>query len=99
METMILIGTRLHLPESRLSCMKLLTNAEALHPQELEGFYIGPSMHHNHCHKVYLPSTNSVCDAMILNWFPKVIPFPKVTTDDYLHQTVEDMLVLFSTHG
>ena len=31
---------------------------------------------------------------MTVEWFPKVIPFPKVTTDDYLQQTAEDMLVL-----
>ena len=53
-------------------------------PAGLEGFYIGPSMHHYRCHKIFIPSTNGVRDAMTVEWFPKVIPFPKVTTDDYL---------------
>ena len=31
-------------------------------------------------------------DAILLDWFPHKIPFPIVTTDDYLIQTAEDML-------
>ena len=31
-----------------------------------------------------------------MDWFPYQIPFPKVTTGDYLTQTAEDMLELIS---
>ena len=31
---------------------------------------------------------------MTVEWFPNIVPFPKISTDDYLRQTAEDMLVL-----
>ena len=31
---------------------------------------------------------------MSVDWFPHQIPFPKVTTDDYLTQTAKDMISL-----
>ena len=59
-------------------------------PHGLDEFYIGPSMHH----KVFISTTNGTRDALTVDWFPNIIPFPKISTDDYLRQTAEDMLVL-----
>ena len=35
-----------------------------------------------------------ICDAISVDWFPHQIPFPKLTTDDYLTQTAKNMLDL-----
>ena len=35
-----------------------------------------------------------IYNAISVEWFPHQIPFPKVTTDDYLTQTAKDMLDL-----
>ena len=58
------------------------------------GFYVGPSMEHYRCFKCYLPSTNKTRDSPTIEWFPTTIKFPKVTADEYLRQTAEDMLTL-----
>jgi hypothetical protein len=63
-------------------------------PHGVDGWYVGPSTEHYRCHKCYVPSTFGVRDALTIGWFPHNIPFPKVSTDDYLRQTATDMLSL-----
>ena len=63
-------------------------------PHEVDGCYIGPSIDHYRCYSCYIPSMAGTRDAISVDWFPHQIPFPKVTTDDYLTQTAEDMLDL-----
>ena len=63
-------------------------------PHGIDGWYIGPSLDHYRCYNCYIPSTAGTRDAISVDWFPHQIPFPKVTTDDYLTQTTEDMLAL-----
>jgi hypothetical protein len=64
-------------------------------PHGVEGWYVGPSTEHYRCHKCYIPSTFGVRDALTVDWFPHGdVPFPKVTTDEYLRQTATDMLTL-----
>jgi hypothetical protein len=63
-------------------------------PHGVDGWYVGPSTEHYRCHKCYIPSTFGVRDALTVDWFPHTVPFPKVTTDEYLHQTASDMLTL-----
>jgi hypothetical protein len=63
-------------------------------PHGIDGWYVGPSTEHYRCHKCYIPSTFRVRDALTIDWFPHAVPFPKVSTDDYLRQTATDMLTL-----
>jgi hypothetical protein len=60
----------------------------------LDAWYVGPSQEHYRCYKCYLPSTNGVRDVLTVDWFPHKVPFPKVTTDEYLRQAATDMLTL-----
>ena len=66
-------------------------------PHGVDGWYIGPSMNHYRCYNCFLPSSMSTRDALTVDWFPHSIPFPKVSTDDYLRQTADDMLHLLKT--
>jgi len=43
-----------------------------------------------------MPETSSVCDVDTLTFFLNVIPFPKTTTEDYLRQSVGDIISLMN---
>ena len=60
------------------------------------GWYIGLSLKHYRCFKVYFPDTFSECDVLKVDFFPQKIPFPATTNNDYLRQTAEDMLHLLN---
>jgi hypothetical protein len=63
-------------------------------PHGLDGWYVGPSTEHYRCHKCYISSTFGIRDCLTVDWFPHNVPFPKVTSDEYLRQTATDMLTL-----
>ena len=56
-----------------------------------EAWYIGPSPDHYRCYKCYMPETCRERDADTVEFFPQKIPFPQVTTDDYLRQAATDI--------
>ena len=58
------------------------------------GWYVGPSPEHYRCYKCYFPDTMRERDVLKVDFFPEKIPFPRVTPEDYLKQTAEDMLHL-----
>jgi hypothetical protein len=57
-----------------------------------EGWYVGPSMHHYRCVQCFMPTTSRVRDVDTVEFFPATIPFPAVTTEDYLKQAAGDIL-------
>jgi hypothetical protein len=57
-----------------------------------EGWYVGPSMEHYRCVKCYIPASGRERDVDTLQFFPKTIPFPEVSTEDYLTQAASDIL-------
>jgi hypothetical protein len=59
-----------------------------------EGWYVGPSMEHCRCVKCYLPTTSRERDVDTLQFFPKQIPFPTTSTEDYLKQAASDILAI-----
>jgi hypothetical protein len=63
-------------------------------PHGVDGWYVGPSIEHYRCHKCYIPSTFGVRNALTVDWFPHNVQFPKVTADEYIRQTANDMLTL-----
>jgi hypothetical protein len=54
-------------------------------------------MEHYRCVKCYFPSSGRERDVDTLEFFPKTIPFPKVTTDDYLRQAATDIISILTT--
>jgi hypothetical protein len=51
-------------------------------------------MEHYRCVKCYLPTTSRERDVDTLQFFPKKIPFPKTSTEDYLKQAASDILAI-----
>ena len=43
------------------------------------GWYIGPSLQHYRCYRVYFPDTMAEVDVLKVDFFPEKIPFPKIT--------------------
>ena len=80
-------GTRVLVHETTKQCATFA-------PHGVNGWYIGPSLDHYRCYNCYIPLTAGTHDAISLDWFPHQIPFPKVTTYDYLTQTAKDMLAI-----
>ena len=60
----------------------------------MEGWYIGPTLEHYCCVKIYLPKTHSTVIANTVKFIPTQIPFPYSNDARYLKQTVGDLLQL-----
>ena len=65
-------------------------------PHGTYGWYIGLSMEHYIYLQFSMPTTYSVRNMDTLTFFPASIPFPKMETEDYLWQSVRDILVILS---
>ena len=61
-----------------------------------EGWSIGPAMQHYRCIKCYFPITKSERNVDTVTFFPKSIPFPKVSADDFLKQAATDIINILS---
>ena len=81
-------------PVTRVLVHKTTEQRTSFAPHGVDGCYIVPSLDNYRCYNCYIPSTAGTRNAISVDWFPHQIPFPKVTTDDYLTQTAEDMLSL-----
>jgi hypothetical protein len=57
-----------------------------------EGWYVGPSTEHYQCIKCYMPATSRERDVDTVEFFPKKIPFPEISTEEYLKQAATDIL-------
>jgi hypothetical protein len=51
-------------------------------------------MEHYQCVKCYIPSTARGRDVDTKQFFPKKIPFPSISTEDYLKQAASDILAI-----
>ena len=59
-----------------------------------DAWYVGPAMEHYRCVSAYIPHTGQerICDTV--KFLPEKIPFPQVTTQDYLKNAAQEILEL-----
>ena len=57
---------------------------------------IGPSFDHYRCIKCFFPKTRSERDCDTITFIPHVVPFPRVTTEDFLKQAATDIIRILS---
>lgn len=62
----------------------------------VDGWYVGPSLHHYRCVRCFIPTTKAVRDADTVIFYPETIPFPKVSIEDHLRQASEDIVRILS---
>jgi len=79
-------------PETKLFLHEKPKNRGSCSPHGTERWYIGPSLERYRCVKSFLPNTYSERDCNTVDFFPKKIVFPSVSTDDYLHQRLKDIM-------
>jgi hypothetical protein len=51
-------------------------------PHAVEGWYLGPAMHHYRCYRVYVKETSAERIADTLAWFPKHVAMPVQSSRD-----------------
>ena len=57
-------------------------------------WYIGLSLEHYRTMKFYIPDPGSVCYTNTLQCIPATFKFPETTTEDYLRQSVGEIIAL-----
>jgi hypothetical protein len=57
----------------------------------INGWYIGPALEHYRCVDCYIPAMRI---ADMVAFIPTVVPIPSTSTEDYLRQSVEDIIAL-----
>ena len=60
----------------------------------MTGWYVGPTLEHYRCVKVYLPKTHATVIADTVKFIPSQVPFPYTDNDTFLKQTIGDLLAL-----
>ena len=64
------------------------------YPHGTDGCYIGPSMEHYRRVQCFMPDTSSLRNVDTLTFFPDAIPHPKMETEDYVQQSVGNILAI-----
>ena len=54
-------------------------------------------MDHYRCYQCFIPSTGGTMNADTVDFFPQAVPFPRVTTEQYLHQAAIDLLAILQS--
>ena len=53
----------------------------------VERWYIGPSVYHYRCLKIYIPLTRSEINSDTVTFISRYIPIPEANIDDHLRKT------------
>ena len=61
------------------------------------GWYVGPAMDHYRCVTCYFSRTRTTRICETVTFFPHNVPFPKVTTTDYLKQAADDIVTILTS--
>ena len=61
---------------------------------DTQGWYIGPSLDHYICMQCYMPATGIVRITDTFQYIPKAFAFPKTSIEDYLQQSIGDMILI-----
>ena len=54
-------------------------------------WYLGPSLKHYHCHKVWIPQTSSTRIANQVTWISRNLPMPTATAQDLIIASAKDL--------
>ena len=66
-------------------------NRSSWAPHAVQGWYIGPSLDHYRCHRVWVPSTRSERISQTLSWFPHHVTMPVPTNNDMILAAAKDL--------
>ena len=88
--------TLLAVPRTKVMIHDNPSQLSAFAPHGIDGFYVGPSLEHYRCYKVFVTATQTTRNSVTMEWFPSTIPYPKLTQDEYIRQTADNLLSVLS---
>ena len=65
-------------------------------PNGQDAWAIGPAPEHYRCIRCYFPKERSERNIKTATFYPNVIPYPKVDTNDFLKQATTDIIKLLT---
>lgn len=71
-------------------------NRASWDPNGKVGYYVGRASKHYRCMTCYNPQTRSEIVTDTLVFIPHTIPFPHITTDDFIRQAASDIITLLT---
>lgn len=60
-------------------------------PYSIDGWYIGPSLDHYRCHRVWIPETSSELIGQTVTWFPHNFKMPTPPATDIIISAAKDL--------
>ena len=66
--------TPLAVPGTRVIIHDTPAQRTTFAPHGVDGYYVGPSLEHYRCYKVFVSSTQSPRDCASIEWVPSVVP-------------------------
>ena len=61
-----------------------------------DAWYIGPALERYRCVQCFDPKTRAIHISDTVQYFPQVVPLPKITTEDLLRNTAQDILAILN---
>ena len=58
------------------------TTCQTWAPHGMDGWYLGPALHHYQCYRVWVPRTHAERIVDTISFFPKAVPLPELTHKD-----------------
>ena len=63
----------------------------------VQGWYIGPALHHYRCVKCFIPTTRSEVVSDTVKFIPQHVPIPSANIDDYIRAALQHIISLLHT--
>ena len=57
----------------------------------MDGWYLGPALHHYQCYRIWVPCTHAECIVDTISFFPKAVPLPELTHKDAAIQATHEL--------
>ena len=57
----------------------------------MDGWYLGPALHHYQCYRVWVPCTHAERIVDTISFFPKAVPLPELTHKDAAIQAAHEL--------
>jgi hypothetical protein len=67
-------------------------------PHSITGWYLGPSLQHYRCHRVWIPSTASERVAVTVTWLPHHFKMPTPSSTDIIQAAAKDLTSALQQH-
>jgi hypothetical protein len=76
-----------------------VSTRESWAPHGLDGFYVGLSLDHYQCFRIYVIITNDFRTTDSLSWHPKKLHLPGSSKEELIHAKAEEILHLLQNHS